>query len=502
MKNNRTGEIIRILLNQDGFITINEIADLLKVSNKTIRNDLELVQEKIETEGLTLIKKTGAGITIEGDEDIKLHLRDSLYHQNERFSYSKEDRMNYLGLKLLYENGFRIFETAEELYVSRATIHKDLNDLEKDFRKRKLKLIRQHNRAVTIEGSEKNIRQAMDELLLESKGFSKFYEMVKHTGSEPDGSMIFEALDLNDDEIREFIKVLEDAKSPYLHVLNPDDLSQIVLMILVMFLRVKGDHIISLSDLFVEELKQRPFYEEARYLLDALQTYYKIRFEEIEARYLQVFLLSLHSSENEETENEKIAKELISFWSKNLNTDLNDDANLLSGVRNYLSSASTRLKHGIGIDNSLMDDIHSVYPNTLKIIDRSSYILKNHLACEVSEEEKGFLTLYLAAALERRKKPLQAALVSTTGEGATQLLQAKIKRSFPEIDLIKTFNFANLNELNNSEYDLILSTEKMINNAKGNVVVINPILYQSDISRLKKVIREFDKQKNDPEKVR
>ncbi|MCR4632527.1 MAG: transcription antiterminator [Erysipelotrichaceae bacterium] len=501
MKNNRSSRIISILLDEDRFITIDQIAKKLKVSNKTVRNDLQTVEEKINEENLKLLKKTGAGIMIQGSEDVKLHLRDSLSHQTERFSYSKEDRMNYLGLKLLYDQELRIFETAEELYVSRASIHKDLNDLEQDFKKRKLKLIRQHNRAVSLEGSEKNIRKAMDELLLESKAFSKFYEMVRHTDHEPDGSMVFEALDLNDDEVHEFIKVLEDAKSPYLHVLNPDDLSQIVLMTLITFLRSRNGHVIELSEIFVDELEARPFYEEARYLLSALENYYKVQLDDIEGRYLQVFFLSLHSSEDMEEEISMIAKELVTFWSRNLSVDLKDDEILLKGLRNYLSSASTRMKHGIGVDNPLMDDIHAIYPKTLQIVDRSSYILKNRLTCEVPDEEKGFLTLFLAAALERRKKPLRTALVSTTGDGATQLLEAKICRSFPEVELVRIFNFANLNELENADYDLILSTESSISNLNNNVVLINPVLYQSDISRLKKIIRDFDKRKNDPSKA-
>ena len=498
MKNKRSNEIIRILLENDRFITIKEIGDILSVSNKTIRNDLEEIERRLESEELKLIKKPGIGITIEGKEDVKMHLRNSLRIQPERFSFGKEDRLDYLAEKLLYLQEFRIYEAAEELFVSRATIHKDLNNLETILSKNKLKMIRQHNRGVTLTGSEKNIRKALDEILLESKGFKIFCEYVENPSKETDGTTVFYGLDLNDDEIKEFIKVLEDARSPYLHVLNLEDLSQIVLMILVIFLRVQKGKVISLSEPFIEELEGRPFFDEARYLLDALRTYYRTEFNEIEARYLQVFFLSLHNGSFDEKESEQIAKEMISFFSDHLNVNLNKDEILYRSIRSYLNSAITRLKHGIGIENPLMNDVHAIYPKTLQIVDASSYILKNHLSCEVPEEEKGLLALYLAAALERSKKPLRTALISSAGDGATQLLEAKIARNFPEIDMVRTYNYVNSKNVDQSEYDLILCTQKT--KEEGKIVVINPVLYPADITRLKKFIREFDKKKNDPKK--
>ena len=45
MQEQRPLEIIRILLQSSGFITIQQIATMLQVSNKTIRNDLQTVSD-------------------------------------------------------------------------------------------------------------------------------------------------------------------------------------------------------------------------------------------------------------------------------------------------------------------------------------------------------------------------------------------------------------------------------------------------------------------------
>lgn len=57
MKNERIIKIVSVLLNQDNFITIDQISNQLNVSNKTIRNDLHLVEEWLKENKLELIKK-------------------------------------------------------------------------------------------------------------------------------------------------------------------------------------------------------------------------------------------------------------------------------------------------------------------------------------------------------------------------------------------------------------------------------------------------------------
>ena len=497
MKNKRTLDIIHILLEHDSFMTVAQIAKKLNVSNKTIRNDLIEVEEVLKKDQIQLIKKTGSGIMIDADEDVKLHLRDLLKHQSKRSSYSKEERINYLGLKLMLQEQISVSEACEELYVSRASIHKDLNDLNKLLESKKLKLLRHQHRNVVLQGSEKNIRKAMKGFLIANTGYPDFLNIIKGTYKEPDGRILFEALDLNDDEIFEYIDIMKNSRSPYLAVLDIDELSQILTAILVMALRIKEGFLITLSDPFIEELAEKPFYPEARYLLDHIQSRYKLDIPDKEARFLQVYMLSLNNEKNIEKESGLIAKELIGFWSSKLGDDLKDDKSLLNGITNYLSSALIRMKHGISIDYPLMNDIDVLYPKTHQIVDLSSEILKKHLSCEITDEEKGVMTIYLAAAMERKKQPLQTALISTAGEGATQLLSAKIHRSFPEIALVRTFNYATLNSFKAEDYDMVLTTEKLKTKSE-HIIQINPILYPEDLLRLKQIIKELDMKKNDP----
>ena len=62
MINKRVMKIVEVLLNQETYITIDRISEQLSVSNKTIRNDLQLVDEWLKGNQLQLVKKTGIGV--------------------------------------------------------------------------------------------------------------------------------------------------------------------------------------------------------------------------------------------------------------------------------------------------------------------------------------------------------------------------------------------------------------------------------------------------------
>ena len=66
MINKRVMKIVEVLLNQETYITIDRISEQLSVSNKTIRNDLQLVDEWLKDNQLQLVKKTGIGVRIDG----------------------------------------------------------------------------------------------------------------------------------------------------------------------------------------------------------------------------------------------------------------------------------------------------------------------------------------------------------------------------------------------------------------------------------------------------
>ena len=95
--NKRIMKIVDVLLKQDSYITIDKISEELAVSNKTIRNDLQIVDQYLEENNLKLIKKTGVGIRIDGKVRDKLHVLESVREKNKTLASQEQQRNQYGG---------------------------------------------------------------------------------------------------------------------------------------------------------------------------------------------------------------------------------------------------------------------------------------------------------------------------------------------------------------------------------------------------------------------
>lgn len=503
MINTRFLDIIRLLLKQDDYITINEISKQLNVSNKTIRNDLVQIGEWLHENNLELIKKTGVGVTISGDKNTKLHVYQEISEKNSKnLDYSPEARKIYIGMKLILNPKCRIYELAEDLFVSRATIHKDILALIPFFDQYKIKLNRKNNNGISIEGKEKYYRDMLFDLMKKDNGYAVFSDIVKMDDYSCDGSFPFAALDINDDEIAEFMQVLKKSHSEYLHSLQFTSLVQVILRLLISYVRIHEGHYITLSDEFISEIHDLPNYETAKLLCTFLNEHYKLDIPDMEIRYLQVFLISLQNSEDSSTydlqEAEEITFKMLTEWEKSLHYPFCEDQELYKAVLQHLFPAITRFKHGISIENPLMYDIKTIYANTFQITKLSMHVIEEKLNCKVSDEEIGFFTLHLAAALDRMKQPLNTVVISNTRSGATNLLVRKLSSQFRELDIRHTTSFGMAHEYNYENIDLIISTTDISLNTEIPVIVINPLLYDHDILRLKSIVKTHFAKKNDP----
>ncbi len=495
--NKRLAEIILILLKYEDYITIDLIAKSLRVSNRTIRNDLKILDELLPPMGLSLIKKTGMGIFLEGSVADKLKVYDTFKHSKiEQQIDSPQDRHNYILLKLCTVDHYRIFEFVEELYVSRATIHKDLIILENFLNKFKIKLERSNTLGLSLIGRERDIRTMMFDVCA-STGSSSFASIIKHKENACNGQFVYQGLDLTDDEINHFIDL---SRLKYISTFTEQSLealSQIAIHLLITMIRAKMNKPIKLSDGFINELKQKPFLNEASELLDNIEKGYKIVFSEDEKYYIQVFVLAFQLDESSVNFGavEFFVNTVIKYWSIKCNLSLESDEILKNTLTTHMIPVFTRIKHGISVENDLMHEIKQRYKNTYTIVEKS--IQKLEFWNQMRPEDIGFITLHLAASLERNKKTLNTLLVHGTFAGAKLLLQSKIKNNLPEIRITEEMNIAEYQPSFAQNFDLIVSTVQL-NAMNTPIIIINNIMTDNDIIRLKNYITPIIIEKNSP----
>ena len=127
----RSREILLMLADYDRDYRISELADKFQVSQRTIRNDINDINDYLKQQNITNITFGSNGILL-----VKEDIQNVSFEEEERAFYtyrlSKGERKNLIAAILIQAKGhITLSEIAEMLFVSRATIINDLDGVKR-----------------------------------------------------------------------------------------------------------------------------------------------------------------------------------------------------------------------------------------------------------------------------------------------------------------------------------------------------------------------------------
>lgn len=154
--------IARTLLELYDYITIEELAERVGVSSSSIRHRMSEIRSLLGVYGIQITNIPRRGIKLEASATQRTDLFNYLHEYSYSTPESEEYRKNYI-LKTLFEysDNYTTQLFAEELFVSKKVIAKDLRELETMLNRYHVKLVIKRNSGVSMEGNEFDIRQAI-----------------------------------------------------------------------------------------------------------------------------------------------------------------------------------------------------------------------------------------------------------------------------------------------------------------------------------------------------
>jgi transcriptional antiterminator/mannitol/fructose-specific phosphotransferase system IIA component (Ntr-type) len=168
----RQKQLLALLKEQQQTITSQELAARMNVSDRTVRNDVRILNAVLTKYGVKIETIRGKGIRIETEGASSTLLDNPMYSGNTL--QTREDRSNYLIVKLLLsDTGLQLGELEDEMFVSRTTLENDINFVRKLLTTRRpyLNLIRGENR-ISIEDDEWKKRLLLTKIIAESWDFN------------------------------------------------------------------------------------------------------------------------------------------------------------------------------------------------------------------------------------------------------------------------------------------------------------------------------------------
>lgn len=481
------------------------------VSNRTIRYDLDAIEEILEEQDIKLIRKRGVGIylNIDGQESV-----DDMLKFNCDYSkiLSPDERQKFIiGELLSRDEPVKVKEFEILLGVSEGTVLSDLDVVEEWLNTKGLNLIRRQNFGIQIEESEEKWRAAVFDFLEDITDENKIQELVDNENNQL-AAFFKDLLDLVDiQQLQHLKRIIREAEYELGFKFTDDTYSALVLHTTIALQRLLKGKEIFMDEQDLNNLKNKNEFEIARNIAKEIEKIFFIKMPESEIGYITLHLLGAKLFVNENINVDSceniidkdiidLSQQMVRVASKILEVDLNRDEKLIYGLAFHLGSTLNRVKYGMSIKNEYLHDIKDKYPDLYNVAKIITSIIYCQLDNKIEESEIGYIALHLGAALTRKQwyreshKRFKVILVCSSGIGTTSLLEENVKMHFPNIEILgsHTLDSIEKNKVEYSAADFLISTVP-IGNCSIDTIVVNPLLKSKDIERIKMIINKKNK---------
>ena len=496
----REREIIKLLLKAETDITVNTIATELEVSVRTIHRDLKGIEKLLSTYNLTLMKKSGVGLHINGNEADKKKFHQTLSNVTV-FDFSPEERRTIILATLLEINEpLKLFTLANELKVTEATISLDLDQLEQDLAMFHLTLTRKRGYGIEIVGNETNKRAALSDLIAKYIDPFEFVSLIKKNIQKESthqlNAISYRLLDfINPERLSIIESVVEDARVELPYGLADSAHIGLVVHLALAIERLHKGEAIKFDQSFMQQIEKTKEFAIAKKMLQKLEIKLNTSIPEDEIGYITMHLMGAKVRVDQDylIEESSIdiafqAKSLIQFVSTGVSVDLATKSGLLHDLVAHLKPAIYRLQQNMRIVNPLIKNIKKDYNDLFHLIQEG--VLETFPDMDFPEDEIGYLVLHFASALlSDTKVDLHALVICSTGIGTAKMLSTKLMQKIPEINHVDNQSFFDLKHLDLDTYDLIVSTIPL-NDFGRKYIQTSPMLTNDEIHQIKKLVNQ------------
>ncbi len=503
----RLNQIILFLLQAGQPVSAEEISKEMSVSVKTIRNDLKKIEDSCGREGLNLVRKSGVGIEIKGPDKNKDILANKLKKVGNGSSIkSGRERQKYIIRRIVMnEDGVTVAKLAEEMFVTVSTVYKDMNGLVDILKEYKLKLVKDHNHVLRLQGDEQQYRIAIANMILEKKRDSLSLGPDLNTQSRIEPylqSQLVELINLDYSHLERAIEMLEGKLG---YQLSQEAYSSLLIHIAIAIRRIRAGKDILLDEQTLLGLRQSKEFQLACELATVIGHDYELHIPDQEIGYITLHILgSKMGSDSIEMGNDsgdlakggevslasEIAGRMIATASDILEVHLEEDQVLFKGLVLHLRPTINRLKYGLTLRNPILENIKDQYPDIFGVAWIAGKILQKYLDRSVPESEIGYIALHIGAALERVRGKIKTLVICHSGIGTSQLLSARLRRTFKELDIIGITSSVSIESDLLREADLILTTVPVRLETQQPIYLINPLFGRDDVKKVENAIEK------------
>lgn len=470
--NKRTVSIINELNKIEKNISLSDLAEQFEVSQRTIRNDLSVINEILRENQLPELELRGGGQICRTEKFSGIL---SLVSDKDYYAYklSKQERKKIASTMLINSSEYiTLSNIADNLFVSRATIINDLDDIKEYIRGGNLEVISHPNKGLRVEGKESDKRL----FLMKQECSQESSNDTKNVADKYIGIQAGEKITIQ--------KIVGEQEHFHKCFLTDDSFQKILLYLEIMVNRNQ-------QGAYMETRRHtdNSKYLMAQDILKYISQYCRIDTTEDEVQFLSEMLLLARYIRQKEPKKESvkiqlITRQFIECISEDLAINLNSDYDFFENLSNHLGAVFSEYP-AFYPDNAVIKEVLEDNKEIRNVVENNLDMLRRYVGREITEAEVDYITVHVCAAVERKKNREISfrVIVACQGEvGTSQLLKEKLKKhfNFRIIDIISSHEAKNIEE---GSADFIISTVPL-EGCPLECVVVSPMLNDEDYIRV------------------
>lgn len=447
-------KLITILHQTKDTLSSAKLAEWCGISDRTVRTYIQRINQELSSFGARIEAIKGLGYYLQVDN--KLLFQSFLNQYSNQYDIrhillDPAGRRDFLLRKLLFESKVEIDSYLDQMYISESTLMLDVKQLKKELAQASLQIKLSKN-TLRLVGNELSVGHYIFHHFLSPSGFLK-------TTLRADLDDLLNGISLEETSMV-IIKFIRQWN------LQVDDLT-------IHHLALQLAIGINQAKLVQEQKKFNPIDWNSKMMEPKMKTLFDLVVEKFKVNLSHDTLKLLGQLLHKETSHEesmsplqeKMMKTEIELFLARLaevtSKPLHQDQQLIDGLYAHIKQLRGRIAKVDNQINPLVQEIKTHYGDIFDLVSTNIHRIDCLSGVKLSENELGFITMHLIAAIERATFAVKAQtlLVCTTGKGSAQLLKSRLEKEFgTKLTLGETIGIYQLDQIDFSNYDLVITT--------------------------------------------
>lgn len=379
--NKRSREILSQLITKTEYsqtISIQDLAEMFKVSSRTIRYDIEQINDYLKENHLQPLNLGKRGV-INTEADIT-KARESLSEEGfYSFKLSREERVCFSAVMMICSDDYiTLSEIADQLFVSRSTVIQDLEHIKSFFRERHLYVLSHSNKGLLLEGREIDKRNLLIDMIQSENSIFKVEPIFQHLTQ-----CLSKNLKIDLEDISMIEKIINEAEHIYGRFLTDQSFAQLRNYFQLSLYRLRKAHYVEYGD------DKNSKWDMAKGMVNQIQQFIVKEIPDTEIYYVANVLnrmkyIKKTTSNKEIVKMQVITRNFIQKISKDIHRNLQGDYIFYENLINHLESTFSTLGDRFAI-NSVVDEVIQRYPEVKKATERNVYVFEEYVGRKLSE---------------------------------------------------------------------------------------------------------------------